>query len=171
MSNSTIKIPLSKNGKKYKGLYEVIVDSVDSDLAELNWTALVEDYTTYAYRMPKIDGKVKTILLHRVVLERKLDRKLKKGEFADHIDGNGLNDTRDNLRVATKAQNNRNSSKRRGTSQYKGVYWDKARNKWRASIAINGVPKFLGRFDDELEAHKAYCEAADKYFGKFANYG
>jgi hypothetical protein len=171
MTNSTIKIPLSKRGKKNKGLYETIVSHEDADLADHNWTALVCDYTTYGYRQPTINNEKNTVLIHVVILERVLNRKLNKGDFCDHIDGNGLNNQRDNLRLASKAQNNRNSAKRRGTSQYKGVHWDKPRQKWKAQISLDGKPRHLGRFDNEYEAHLAYRKAAKELYGDFTNFG
>lgn len=89
----------------------------------------------------------------------------------DHRDGNQDNNTIDNLRPATKNQNNSNSKQRR--SLPKGVHecTDHYRRKrYRAQITVNGAFIYLGRFADSEEAHGAYCVAAKKYFGEFARY-
>jgi len=78
-----------------------------------------------------------------------------------------VNDNRfDNLRESTQSQNMMNRKPKKDC--LKGVFWDKARNKWRASIQSGGVSKYLGRFDKKQDAYKAYCEAAEKYHGQFA---
>lgn len=108
--------------------------------------------------------------LHRMILSRKLERDLLPTEFVDHINGNGLDNRRENLRVATPSQNQHNSRKpKNNTSGYKGVY--KRGNKWCAAIAINYKTIFLGYHDTAELAHEAYCKAAIKYHGEFANEG
>lgn len=86
----------------------------------------------------------------------------------DHISGDVSDNRMSNLREATKSENGRNSRSRRGSSQYKGVSWDKLRSKWQAHIMHHRKSIALGRFDSELEAHKAYCVAADRLHGDFA---
>lgn len=86
----------------------------------------------------------------------------------DHIDGNPLNNQRNNLRIATNSQNQQNRRKHlKCSSKYKGVSLDKRRGKWSSYIRIDKL-KFLGYFHSEIEAAKAYNEAAKKYFGEFA---
>lgn len=170
MSNNTITIPLSKTSKKYAGKYEAIISSEDTDLAELNWCVHIESTSYYALRSPRIEGKKRTIKMHRVILERKIGRKLEKGEWCDHIDGNGLNNTRPNLRLTTSLGNARNARKSvRNTSGYKGV--SKYRNKWKAYIKHEKKTIHLGYFDNPEDAHKAYCEKAKELHGEFANFG
>lgn len=76
-----ITIPLSKTGK-HAGLYEAIVSSEDTDLVQLNWNVQisVKSLTKYASRSYKTNGKSMNIPLHRMIMERKLDRPLEKGE-------------------------------------------------------------------------------------------
>ena len=91
----------------------------------------------------------------------------------DHIDQDKQNNSIKNLRLATSASNCHNrrltfNVKQNKTSKYKGVYWHKPRNKWRARIVVNGKPKELGRFKQEEEAAKAYDLAAKEFYGEFA---
>jgi hypothetical protein len=86
----------------------------------------------------------------------------------DHINGNGLDCRRSNLRLATHKQNLRNQAAHSGTSRYKGVSWNRQRNGWDAQICLNGKNRYLGRFRTEVEAAKAYNEGARLHFGEFA---
>ena len=87
----------------------------------------------------------------------------------DHIDGDGLNNTRNNLRIATRTQNLANQQKRENTSsKFKGVSLDRRRNKWQSNIRMNGKRKWLGQFNNELDAAKCYNVAAIEFFGDFA---
>ena len=92
-----------------------------------------------------------------------------KGMLVDHVDGNKLNNCRDNLRVCSHAQNIQNQKiSVRNTSGYKGVSYDKSRRKWTAYITALRKRHFLGRFNTAKEAALAYDKAASFYFGEFA---
>jgi hypothetical protein len=85
----------------------------------------------------------------------------------DHIDGDGLNNQRSNLRLATKTQQRANTKKLHGTlSQFKGVH--RSKGKWRATIQFEYRVIHLGYFDSEIDAAHAYDLAAETYFGPFA---
>jgi len=92
--------------------------------------------------------------------------------LVDHINGDPLDNRRQNLRPATPSQNQANRTKyqgRRGvTSRYKGVCWHRKDKKWMARIYRDGKQIYLGGFDCEIEAAKAYDSAALEIFGEFA---
>jgi hypothetical protein len=92
------------------------------------------------------------------------------GSIVDHKYGDGLDNRKINLRIATEAQNryNRRKTSKRTSSKYKGVYYKKQCSKYCAVIGCNGKKTFLGHFDNEIDAAKAYDEAAKKLFGEFA---
>ena len=87
----------------------------------------------------------------------------------DHINGNRLDNRKENLRLVTPQQNNMNRKPlKNSTSKYKGVFWDKNRNKWLVLIMIGDKSRYLGRYQDEREAALAYDKAAKKLFGEYA---
>jgi len=91
------------------------------------------------------------------------------GNFVDHIDGNGLNNQRSNLRFCTFAQNVRNQGARKDTtSGVRGVSWDMRAGKWKAEIWLDGKNKFLGYFDSKALAIAVRNDASIHHFGEFA---
>ena len=90
-------------------------------------------------------------------------------EFIDHIDGNRLNNRIENLRNASRSDNNRNVAlQRNNKSGYKGVSFMKRDSVWVAQITHDRKNYFLGRFKTPEEAYSAYCAAARKLHGEFA---
>ena len=140
-----------------------IVDSADyNDLSQYKWCAGKAGTNCYARRSIHISTKKKSVeLMHRVILG------LKKGEICDHINGNGLDNRRINLRKATASQNAQNR-KSWGTSKYLGVSLDRKRNKWLAQIEKEGKNIYLGAYVTEDEAALKYNYKAVKLHGEFA---
>lgn len=101
--------------------------------------------------------------MHREIL------KVAEGMLVDHINRDGLDNRKANLRPATIAQNNRNRGmwSKRKSSKYKGVNRTR-QGRWSAGIKANGKSRYLGTFADEIEAAKTYDRAAKKYHGEFA---
>lgn len=149
-----------------------LVDDVDYEfLGQWKWRALKAnrkdlECAWYAIRTTARPNR-KCIYMHREVLRLAGFSEVPQG---DHQDANGLNNQRLNLRPATSNQNHWNRRKRNGcSSQFKGVYWHKKTKKWVARIFCLGKYYFLGTFDDEMDAAKAYDTAAIQRFGEFAN--
>ncbi len=119
----------------------------------------------YAVRNSSVrDGKRYTIFMHRLVICTP------DGMETDHIDRDGLNNQRKNLRICVTMQNRRNSGLQiNNASGYKGVSWDRGAKKWRAYIMINRRRMHLGLFKSAKIAAHAYDDAAIKYFNEFAS--
>lgn len=151
-------VPLTKG-------YEAVIDAADAPLVEgFNWYASVTRWGVYACRDRWIgSGRSAATYLHRVILDPP------EGSFADHIDGNTLDNRRANLRPATPLQNSANSkTSSTNTSGLKGAFWNKGRGCWQAYIMLAGDRKYIGRFESAQEAHEAYCSAAKNFHGEFA---
>ena len=103
--------------------------------------------------------------IHRAIM------RAPKGVLVDHINGDKLDNRRSNLRFATKSQNNMNTKVSRGVSKFKGVFWVKRKNggMWKARLTVDGKGVYLGSYKTDVEAAKAYNDAACKYFGEFSH--
>lgn len=114
----------------------------------------------------KVKHNGKAVFLHRFLLGLKEEDKY----LVDHKNGDKLDNRKANLRLCTKAENAHNIRKlsRHNSSGYKGVFFDKYGDRWRAKIQYMGKSIFLGSFKSALEAAKAYDRAAKQYFGEFA---
>lgn len=127
----------------------------------------------YAWRNGKKTGSSRygyntresAISMHRFLM-----RLSDKNKCVDHINRNGLDNRLCNLRICSKKENTWNKGiNKNNTSGYKGVYWQKEKNKWHARITKDGKVTFLGLFENKDVAAKEYNKAAKKYFGKFAS--
>lgn len=143
----------------------------DSDFEYLNqfkWNTMFGKYTCYAFRMYSLNGdrKIrKSILMHREILGTP------KGMETDHIDGNGLNNQRSNIRISTVSENRGNQVRNRlnKTSKFKGVSWSISAKKWVANIQVNKRYMHLGSFSDEKDAAMVYDYFAIDKFREFAS--
>jgi hypothetical protein len=133
-----------------------------------SWYAAPTEYTTYAKRgISIVDyGNPRNVTKMHVAI---MLPRIELGVKVDHLDGDGLNNQRSNLRLATQAQNLLNRGPQRNNcSGFKGVSWHKGAGKWTANISVNGSRRYLGVFDGVLDAAAAYNKAAVELHGEFA---
>lgn len=155
---------IMKEIKLSQGKVALVDDKDFEELSRYKWYAAQrENYTIYAIRTIGTKPNHKTIRMHRQIM------KARKGQQIDHLDGNGLLNVRSNLRLCTNSQNQQNKRKRKNcSSKFKGICWHKNRKKWEVYISLNKKLYYLGYFDDEIEAAKAYDRKAKEFFGEFA---
>jgi len=144
-----MEIPLTKG-------YVTVIDDEDYPLvAGRSWCAIVIDGQVYAYSAGGY--------MHRLLTGAA------QNQLVDHKDGDGLNNRRSNLRLATKSQNSMNRRPNRsGTSGYKGVSFHRKARKWVACLKFQGRYHHLGLFASEEDAARAYDRKATELFGEFA---
>jgi hypothetical protein len=136
-----------------------MIDSQDADLLRYRWSPS-GDY---------VGGTVggQRVLMHRLIMERALNRQLDGEIFVDHQNGNTRDNRRENLRLADRFQNAQNQRRHsNNTSGYRGV--SKVGTRWQARIAAYGRRIHLGYHDTPEQAYSAYCEAARVHHGAFA---
>jgi hypothetical protein len=142
-------------------LYTLVDDEDYPVLSRYDWY-LLKTKVGNRYAHTKIDDN--WVYMHQMVLPSpSVDL------TPDHKDGDGLNNQKENLRLATKSQQGFNSKKRKNTSStYRGVSWSERDKCWRAQIMVNHKYIHLGTFQSEISAAKAYNRAAKEYCGEFA---
>jgi len=144
-----------------------LVDPDDYDrLGRHKWYVCKRSNTCYAIRgqwSPELKKRL-TISMHREIID------IPEGLYIDHVNHNGLDNRKANLRPATPAQNAQNAKypKINTSSKYRGVWYNKKKKRWRAVIGINNTRKVIGNFREEIDAARAYDEAAKKHYGEFA---
>ena len=122
-----------------------------------------EDDYGYLTTAVRVNGKYKYLKFHRLVMSAE------KGQYVDHKNRNRADNRKDNLRICSHIDNDRNKSiQKNNTSGIIGVRFDKRRNKWIATIGINRKTVYLGRFINKDDAIKARLSAEKAYFGEFA---
>jgi len=145
-----------------------LVDDADFDwLNQYNWCMHRDHNVQYALTNTPRDrhGKQKTIRMHRLIM----GLGHKDGLMIDHINRDGLDNRRCNLRMCTFSQNGMNKRTTTGSSKYKGVCWHKRDKSWTACIRLRKELIYLGYHDSEIDAAKTYDNKAIELFGEFAN--
>jgi hypothetical protein len=129
------------------------------------WYAAKDTRTFYAHRKKRVGKKFVSIGMHREILDPPAHL------IVDHINHNGLDNRKANLRLATCAQNsyNRRQFRKNKSSKYIGVSWKEWTKNWAAIICYKRENIIVGYFKDEIQAAKAYDQAAKKYHGEFAS--
>ena len=144
----------------------VIIDAEDYDKVSgyaRSYKKGTREGVAYASTTKMRNGKRKSYLIHRVIMNAP------KGLEVDHINGDGLDNRKQNLRLCNKSQQTANTGLNRcNTSGYKGVSFCSRENKWRSYITHNSKFRSLGYYETKEEAALAYNEAARGYFGEFA---
>lgn len=143
-----------------------LVDDSDYDrLNQWKWHSSLSRKTCYACRKGRKGKESKKIIMHREILGLRPG----DGRIVDHIDGNGLNNQRSNLRLCAHQENMLNRPGNRGSkSKYKGIYWSERKRRWIAEIRYKLKKERLGLFKSEVDAAMAYDRRAKELFGEFA---
>lgn len=149
------EIPLTQ------GKVALVDDSDYERLIQWKWCVVKADRNFYAAHSIRISRKkTQMLFMHRVILNAK------RGDVTDHRDGNGLNNTRENIRLGTQLANMRSFRRKAAgkSSRFRGVHWSNTRNVWIASVVftVKGKPiqKYRRQFHSEEEAARAFNRAA-----------
>lgn len=145
------------------GMTALVDEGMLPYLTGYNWRATGRGRAhVYAGCLVRIAGKQRFVSMHRLIAGARV------GEVVDHINGNTLDNRQANLRRCTPAENMRNRKRHaNSTRRFCGV--EQLRNRWRASITVDGVTRRLGSFPGEIEAACAYDRAAAELHGEFAS--
>ncbi len=132
-----------------RGKVALVSDEDYASVAQFKWCYSA---TGYAVRSTWPDNKL--VYMHRFILGAT------KGSEVDHVNGDGLDNRRSNIRVCTRSQNMANR-------KAKGMYWDKGRNRWVVRVYVNRKVVFYGRYKGEAEASEAYIDAKKLHHKEF----
>jgi hypothetical protein len=145
------------------GLFSFVDDEDFDELNKYNWCANESATTKGLFYALRNGGNKTHIFMHRQIM------KLHKGEIVDHINHNGLDNRKCNLRICEHSQNLMNHKLyKSNTSGLHNVYWSEHNHKWRAYIQKNKKKIMLGDFNSKEEAGKSYDKKAKEIYGDFA---
>jgi len=157
------QIPLTQ------GKFALVDDEDFEELSQLKWHATELGKNWYAFHSYKPDTKLKgkkawtQTSMHRIIM------KFPVGLYVDHINGNGLDNQKLNLRLCTPHQSSlHRPNMKRGFSKYRGVCWHKRKKKWQAEIGHRGKLIYIGMYKTENDAAAAYNIEAERRFGDYA---
>lgn len=144
------KIPL--HGMNGKGRFAIVDNDDYERLNKYRWHAAPHHLTAYVRSRPK---RRVTIFMHRLIMDAKI------GQSIDHINGNGLDNRKHNLRFCTARENcwNQHGKRKSTTSRFIGVHWATRERRWMAQIAQDGKSRYVGSFHTEIAARLAYLRA------------
>ena len=150
--------------------YEAVIDAADAALVSgRNWCAKPTFHkdgrvrSVYAQTFVTKNGKGTSAYIHQIILAADA------GSLVDHVDGNGLNNRRCNLRFASLSENQHNRYVNTNSrSGVKGVYWERRNRKWRAIFRAHGRKICVGYFQTITDAKAAIIAARIAYHGQFA---
>lgn len=146
-----------------QGKYAMVDNKDFTVLSKFKWYAHLQKSTYNTFYAVRMCGR-KLLYMHREIMNTP------KNMETDHIDGDGLNNCRSNLRICTSRENRCNKRRQKNnTSGFIGVSWHKASNKWRATLTNNGKSLSLGHFTLKKYAYEAYINGCRKYHGEFIN--
>lgn len=156
------RIPLTQ------GRYAIVEPADYEWLSRYKWFAIKTERGYYAVRA--VSAQEEERRQYQIRMHREIMGDIPKGKIVDHRNQNGLDNRRSNLRNATSQENSWNKRKQKGrySSKYKGVSWFKGEGRWQARITKDSKQIFIGYFDDEQEAARAYDAKAKELFGEFA---
>ena len=153
----TVSIPL------HNGMVAICDEADLPIVSQYKWSATpIERRSGGYYAYGYVPATRRSVSMHRMVLAAG------KGQVVDHINGDGLDNRRCNLRFGTRSLNNANRGGYAPKSGFRGVYTVNNDKKFQARIWVDGKGTFLGRFETAEEAARAYDQAAHKAFGDFA---
>lgn len=147
-----------------KGKYALVDDEDFEFLSQWKWCCDSRGYAVRSEKMTIVGSSNRPLVrMQRVILDAPNDK------LVDHINGDTLDNRKHNLRLATKSENMRNRKMAKNCkSGFKGVWFNKKRQRWIAYIKTNGQSRVLGHFKDRLEAAHVYNQVAEQLFGEFA---
>lgn len=146
-----------KEVKLTQGMVALVDDNDYQKINKYKWYAQRTGSNKYYATSSKVG------LLHRFLLNP-------GRQTVDHINGDSLDNQRENLRICSFGDNLKNKRiYKNNTSGFKGVYLDKSTNTWKAHLTVLGKKKTLGRFKTKEQAYEAYLKGATYYFGQFAS--
>ncbi len=149
-----------KKVKLTRGKFATVDNDVYEKVNKYNWYYIEGGY---AARDDFSSGKRKMVYMHRFIMDPP------EGMVIDHINGKKHDNRKENLRICTHRQNSWNAKKRTDNkSGYRGVSWDKSKQKWGVRLKVGNLYKFGGYFTNKIEASKRYGELVEKYRDEFS---
>ena len=150
-------------------LYTLVDEADYEGLVQYNWHGRrsSKDHTTYAYAVVRVHDVIKTISMHRMLLD--IHDKGTGRKVVHHKNHDGLDNRTNNITACSQSQNASHKTPIiKSSSGFVGVYWNKNENKWKAGLKVEGRQIHLGYFDDKMEAVRVRDAAALKHRGEFA---